>query len=506
MRQLQGLPELIVTLGRRRLSTAETAAIVSVSVFSSLARPAQCLISWRPGPGRTAAARGGVDPAPGDALRVELGGQRTPLFAGEVTVVEYSYGADLGQEIRVRAYDALHRLRKRQFTRLHSDTDLATLAKTLCDGTRLNVVGGGERLGNVYQCARTDLSLLVEQSARVGAYPVVHDGTLTLTGLDGDGEPVDLMLGSTLHSAEIEVSQEPAFASAASNGWRAEDASTHEATTSTSNAKASVSADPGLASVGAGGPVRRDNELLDNAALADGLAHAELDLRMAGQVSGIFVAEGNPRLRAGGRVRIAGVASNIEGTYLIASAAHRLDGTGYETTVTTRPPTAAPERRPDVFTLGIVVDTEDPEARARAQVRLPAFPDLHTAWAPVLTPAGGPDKGLVATPAPGDTVLVLLPASDPAQAIVLGGLYGREQPPDHNVGTPRHSRYAFRTAGGQQVMLDGGARTVSFTDGHGSSVELGPDKLRITAATDLVLEAPGKAMKIRAKTVDFEEA
>ncbi|MCT9872682.1 hypothetical protein, partial [Paenarthrobacter aurescens] len=79
---LPGLPELLVTLGRRRLSTAETAAIVSVQVLSSLARPAQCLLSWRPGPGRTAAARGGVDPAPGDALRVELGGQRTPLVVG----------------------------------------------------------------------------------------------------------------------------------------------------------------------------------------------------------------------------------------------------------------------------------------------------------------------------------------------------------------------------------------------------------------------------------------
>ncbi|XAZ31037.1 hypothetical protein AAHB34_18635 [Paenarthrobacter ureafaciens] len=61
MRQLQGLPELIVTLGRRRLTTAETAAIVSVNVLSSLARPAQCLISMAPRPGThcCGARRGG---------------------------------------------------------------------------------------------------------------------------------------------------------------------------------------------------------------------------------------------------------------------------------------------------------------------------------------------------------------------------------------------------------------------------------------------------------------
>ncbi|SDW70487.1 phage baseplate assembly protein V [Arthrobacter sp. cf158] len=506
MRQLQGLPELIVTLGRRRLSTAETAAIVSVNVLSSLARPAQCLISWRPGPGRTAAARGGVDPAPGDALRVELGGHRTPLFVGEVTVVEYNYGSDLGQEIRVRAYDALHRLRKRQFTRLHDDVDLSGLARKLCEGTGLDVVGGGDRLGQVYQCARTDLSLLVEQSARVGAYPVVHDGTLRLTGLDGEGEPLELTLGASLHSAEIELSQEPAYAGAQTNGWRSEDASIHHAGTTNSNAKAQVTADPSLASVGAGGDLRRDNEILESTALADALAKAELDTRTAGQVTGVFVAEGTPRLRAGGRVRIKGVAPSIEGTYLIASAAHRLDGTGYETTVTTRPPSSAPERHPDVFTLGTITDVDDPQGRGRAQVRLPAYPDLTTNWAPVLTMGAGTAKGLVVPPAPGDNVLVLLPATDPAQAIILGGLYGSEQPPDNGVNTPRGSRYTFRSADGQQIMLDGGARTVSFTDGHGSSVELGPDKLRITSATDLVLEAPGKAMKIRAKSVDFEEA
>ncbi|MBU8868625.1 phage baseplate assembly protein V [Paenarthrobacter aromaticivorans] len=506
MRQVQGLPELVVTLGRRRLTTAETAAIVSVQVLGSLARPAQCLISWRPGPGRTAAARGGVDPAPGDALRVELGGHRTPLFVGEVTVVEYSYGANLGQEIRIRAYDALHRLRKRQFTRLHEDVDLAGLARKLCEGTGLDVVGGGAKLGQVYQCARTDLSLLVEQSARVGAYPVVHDGTLRLTGLDGEGEPLELSLGESLHSAEIEVSQEPAYASAMINGWRAEDASVHQAETSSSDAKAQVAADPTLASVGAGGELRRDNEVLDSTQEANGLAQSELDVRIAGQVTAVFVAEGNPGLRAGGRVRIKGVAPSIEGTYLIASASHRLDGTGYETTLTTRPPSPIPERRPDVFTLGTVVDVDDPEARGRARVQLPAYPDLQTAWAPVLTAAAGPGKGMVTPPAPGDHVLVLLPATDPAQAIILGGLYGSEQTPDNRVNTPRESRYTFRSADGQQIMLDGGARTVSFTDGHGSSVELGPEKLRITAATDLVLEAPGKAMKIRAKSVDFEEA
>ncbi|OFI36827.1 hypothetical protein BIU82_12220 [Arthrobacter sp. SW1] len=501
MRQLQGLPELIVTLGRRRLSAADTAAIVSVQMLSTLARPAQCLINWRPGPNSRS-----IDPAPGDALRVELGGRRTPLFTGEVTVVERSYGADLSQEIRVRAYDALHRLRKRQSTRLHEDVELAGLARTLCEGTGLQVSGGSAKLGQVYQCARSDLSLLVEQCARVGVYPVVDGDTLRLTTLAGEGEPVELDLGSSLHSAEIELSQEPAYLGAHTAGWHAGDAEAVEGSASGSDAKAGVSADPALASVGAGGDLLRGNEAFASGDVADGLAQAELDVRVAGQVSAVFVADGDPRLRAGGRVRVRGVAPSLEGTYTVASATHRLDSSGYETTITTRPPETPPPRQPDVFTLGVVADVDDPEERGRVRVRLPAYPPLESGWAPVLGGAAGPGKGLVLPPAPEDTVLVLLPATDPVQAIVLGGLYGRERTPDAGVNTARESRYTFRSADGQQIVLDGGARTVSFTDGHGSTVELGPEKLRITAAADLVLEAPGKAMKIRAKTVDFEEA
>jgi hypothetical protein len=46
---------------------------------------------------------------------------------------------------------------------------------------------------------------------------------------------------------------------------------------------------------------------------------------------------------------------------------------------------------------------------------------------------------------------------------------------------------------------------VVLADGHGSQVELGPDLLRIHAATDLVIQAPGRSILVRARTVDFEE-
>lgn len=494
MRALAGLPELIVTLAGRRLPASGTSSIITIRVRSALGQPAQCQLAW--------AAEGlDFDPAVGDSLKVELGGRRAALFTGEVTVVEYAYAADTGRQLRLRGYDALHRLRNRQSSRLHADTDLAGLATALASGTGLAIDAPGLRLGDVYQCGRSDLDLLVEQSARAGRYPVVTGATLRLADLAGEGEPVELTYGVDIHSAEVEVSGEPAFRSAEVTWWQPGAATSGEQTSSTAAGGAAVSADPAPERVGGGGPLVR----LDDLAPAEGLAQAELAVRRAGEVTATVVADGDPRLQAGARIRLKGLRSALDGDYPITEAVHEISATGYETTVSTRPPAGPPPRPADQVTLGVVSDVADPEDRGRVRVRLPAYPGLTSPWAPVLVAAAGRDKGLVALPADDDTVLVLLPGRDPAHAVVLGGLYGSTSPPSAD-SADRGRTMLLRTADGQLVSLDAVRHTISVSDGHGSEVRLAPDLLRITAATDLLIEAPGKALRVRARTIDFEEA
>jgi phage baseplate assembly protein gpV/phage protein D len=497
MRLTQGLPELVITIAGRRIPPSEVAHVVAVRVHFALGSPAQCVLTWHLD--ETSRA----EPATGDALRLEIGGQREPLFVGEVTVVEYAYGADASREIRVRAYDALHRLRKRASTRLHADTNLADLVAALVEGTGLSVDGPSTRLGDVYQCARSDLDLLADVCGRVGRYPVVDGPTLRLLDLAGDGDPILVELGTSLHSAEVEVSQEPAFRSVTATRWDPVSALAESTTATDPRARAGVSADPGPDRVGGGGALLRADDIGGD--LTAGIAQAALDARGMGEVSAVLVAEGNPALRAGRRVRLQGVRAPLEGTYVVTEATHLIDRTGYETTLSTRPPSGPRARLCDQVTLGVVDDVADPEDRGRARVRLVAYPNLVTPWAPVLAAAAGDGKGVVAMPDTADTVLVLLPAGDPAGAIILGGLYGMRQAADAG-GTSRGTRLSMRTRDGQQVRLDGAERTIALTDGHGSTVELGPDLLRITAATDVLFEAPGRAMRVRAKTVDFEEA
>lgn len=502
MRQPQGLPELIVSLGGRRVAAADSARIITIRVHSALAQPAQCLLAW------AADDTLGVDPGTGDALRIEIGGHREPLFVGEVTVVEYSYRADTGRQLRVRAYDPLHRLRKRQATRLLDSGDLRGVTETLAADTGLRVEAPADPVGPVYQTARSDLDLLVEIAARHGRHPVVHGGALVLVGLDGQGDPVPLTYGTTLHAAEIEVSAEPAFRSAEATWWDAASTESGWAQVDQTPAAAAVTADPEPSRLGGGGPVLRHDDLRDGS-IADprALAAAELDVRRLGEVTAVLVAEGDPALQAGRRVRVQGVRTGVEGVYPITEATHEISVTGYETTLSSRPPAPPRPRARDQVSLGVVTDVDDPEDRARVRVRLPAYADLPTGWAPVVLPAAGPDKGVVALPEVDDRVLVLLPGRDPAHAIVLGGLYGATVPPTPPGAPARRGESALvRTRDGQQVTLDGTNQTLSLADGHGSSVELGPALLRITAATDLLIEAPGRALRVRARTVDFEEA
>jgi len=516
MRQVQGLPELVVTLAGRRLSPGDTARIVNIRVHSMLARPTQCLVSW------AADETLGITPDTGDPLRVELGGRRDPLFAGEVTVVEYGYRADTGRQLRVRAYDPLHRLRKRQSSRLLDAGDLRSLTERLAEGTGLAVEAPGDPLGPVYQLARSDLDLLVEIAARQGRYPIVQDGTLRLVGVTGDGAATTLTYGATLHSAEVEVSAEPAFRSAEASWWDPAGAAADPGRSSDSPAAATVGADPGPDRLGGGGALLRQDDLRQGStAEPSALAQAELDVRRQGEVTAVLVADGNPALQAGRRVTLRGVRSALEGTYAITEATHEITVLGYETTVSSRPPAPPPPRDRDQVTLGVVTDVDDPEDRGRVRVRLPAY-DVDSGWAPVLLPAAGTDKGVVALPEVDDRVLALLPGRDPAHAIILGGLYGTDSPPPPDPdrpgnsaqtarpvagGPPRRGETAvFRSRDGQRVVLDGTNHLLTLADGQGSSVELGPDLVRITAATDLLIEAPGRALRVRARTVDFEEA
>ncbi|GHF45123.1 phage baseplate assembly protein V [Deinococcus metalli] len=456
----------------------------ALRIMQRLSLPAACELVLR-GPGPLPAQ-------PGDPLTVDDADGQT-VFGGEVSAVAVEFLPGGTREVRVRAYDPLQRLRRSQTARVRADVDLHGLAQELAAGLGLGVQVDVPILRRSWgaQVRQSDFDALRRVSERSGRAFRVQGGQLDFVGPAGDGSVVTLRLGQALLEARVERSVDPACDAVEVRGWN----------------PLTVQAVQGRA-VGAGSGVARQvvGVQAENDEEARWLAQAELDWRAAAAHTCWGVSTGDSRLRPGGGVRLEGLGDGLEGDFVLTEVTHRVETeTGFVTEFSSAPVVPPPSPVP-VATFGTVAQVDDPQALGRVRVTLPAQGDLESGWLHVLSLAAGPDRGLMALPDVGDTVLVLLPAGDGSSGVVLGGLYGPSGMPDSGVESGATRRYTLRTAAGQQVVLDAAAGLLRLEDGRGSVVELTPDGLRVHAATRLVLEAPGQEVLIRGQRINFERA
>ncbi len=500
-------------LGGSAVEATVADAIVRVVVAQRLSAPAVCevTLSFSEHAART---EGGWDGAePGDAMGLRVAGlppSGGALFEGEVTAVTRRHLADGTTEVRIRGYDALHRLRRSQPLRVHTNVTVAQLARTLAADAGLSVEASEEgptwpRLFQHVGARHTDLHLLTGVADVSGLWLTVRDGALHLLSAAGIGDPVELVLGDGL----IEVSLEANIDAACG---RVEAVACDLLTQQTRRGSADSARGPSPQP-----PAGRDSEVTlagmwGGAAASDDLVQAfaqgELDLRASHAANCAGVALGRPDLRPGCRVSVKGIGSASEGKYVIASATHRITpDEGYLTefsTVLPRSPGRPGAETAAVVAQGRVTSVDDPDGLGRVRVALTGRGDLESEWMQVLTPGAGGGKGLIALPDAGDDVLVLLAGDLTGQGVVLGGLFGTRTLPD---GKPRDGgidRFVFLTPKGQKVALDDKQGSVRIGNKDGSYVEMKPDRVTLHAAADLVVEAPGKSVVIRADRVDFK--
>lgn len=499
------LPELRIKISGAALEPRDAAALAEVRVRARLSLPTQCELVFREPRTVDGELRA---PVPGDALEVGIAGAGSLLFEGEVTAVEAVYGPRNDKTLRIRAYDKLHRLRKRQNVRVHVQVNAADLARELVSDLDVQVEAdaGGPVRDRLYQVGATDLLLLQQTSEKAGLYFSLDAGSLRLFTLEGYGEALPLELGTTLLEARLEMNGDPAVRTVSTQGWdpvRVE-ARRGKASSARVGRTADAQVDPGK--VGGSGERTRVSLAIGSDREADSVAQAELDREVAREVTFKGVAEGNPALRPGSKVELFGVAPGFRGVYVLTSIDHVIDAEGgFLSEVSTTPPPALPSSEGTVAALGIVTQVDDPEKLGRVRATLPGHGDLETGWIEVIVPGAGKSKGLVALPGIDDRVFLLFPGGDPAQAVVVGGLYGAGGPPDAGVDGGAMKRYTFSTPGGQCVRLDDAKRKVRLEDSTGSYIELGPELAIVHAAVDLTLEAPGRAIRVKGRTVDFEQ-
>ena len=491
-----GLPALEVRLGGAPLPPEALASLERVRVHQALSVPSQCeLVLADP---RGALAREAV--APGTPLEVRAGRDGEPLFEGDVTAVELSYGPRRDLRLRVRGYDLLHRLRERQPVRAHAGLSALELARELTGelGLQVEASGPAPPWRHRVQHRQTDLEWLVELAARSGLYLALRGQTLHLATLEGLGAPLPLAYGETLLEADVELNARGACRSVKGAGWSARDVTSH----------AAVAASPrsGRAVRASGAPSPGERTVADVSAEVDahveGQAQALLDASAAREVVLCGVAQGDPRLRPLAKVELLGLSPLVNGTYVLTEVSHTIDADrGFLSELSTAPPSAPPRPAAAGMALGVVTEVDDRSGRVK--VRLPAHAGVETDFLPISTLGAGGNKGLTLVPDRDDTVLVLYAHGDPAEGVVIGGLYGEAGPPDAGVESGRVQRFSLHSRAGHRVVLDDARKTLRLEDPTGSFLELGPDGVQLHAAVPLTLEAPGQDIVIRGDAVDF---
>ncbi len=464
MSRINGLPALSIELGGTSLPPAELRSLSMVRVQQRLSLPTQCELIFVDPRGRL--AQDGV-PA-GTTLRVSSGTQTEPLFAGEVTAVEYVHVAGGPREMRVRGYDVLHRLRKRQPVRAHVQVALRDVARELVADLGLSVEADspGPLWRHLVQYGQSDLDFLAELADRCGMYLLLREGTLRLVTLEGDGEPLPLVLGEGLLEATVEVNGDPACRVVSAEGWDPLRATHHSARASRARQGRRVSADAPPDQLSSPGERALVNELTEADAHAEAAAQAELDHRSAREVVLTAQAEGDARLRPGARVEVRGITPAVAGQYVLTAVNHVVDlQRGFVSELSSAPPPRRARTRSSAATLGVVSRVDDPDGLARVRATLPAYGGVETEWMQVLCLGAGAGRGLVMLPDVGDQVLLVLADGDPSRGLVMGGLFGDQAPQDTGVESGSVRRYTARTAGGHLLRLDDAGRTLRLEDG-----------------------------------------
>jgi len=518
------LPELVVEVEGRVLSHALQQALGEIVVSQQLSQPSQCELTFFDLP-----VDASVDELmPGRSVVVRGAAVEAALFDGEVTAVNDRYGPDQGRELRIRCYDRLHRLRKRQPVRAHDEQTLVELAETLIAdlGLSVDAADTGPATRWRVQHDRNDLELLQAATERCGYYFLIHAGALHLFTLAGqDADPVELAWGDALLEVAVDVNSDQSCRVVEALAWDPWRAALCAGTASVARSGRETVAEAPAGRVGGDDRRTLAGPLAQDASEAEALAQGELDRRRANEVALSGVALGHAGLRPGIPVHVAGLAEPVNGRYVLTRVVHRVDRRrGYLTEIGTSVPLPTRAPAPVGMAFGVVTDVDDPQALGRVRVTLPGYADTGSLWLQVLHPGAGAGKGLVAMPDVDDRVLILFGDNDPAQGVVLGGLYGETEPPDSaGVDRGRVERFVFVTPGGQRLTLDDDRRRVRVENEGGEFLELSPDRVRagnsdgsfielasrgvrLHAEADLEIEAPGKAVTIRGKSIDFESA
>lgn len=458
------------------------------------------------------------------------GGSAVKAFDGEITSVSMERGRGTLDELIVVAFDRGHRLHRQGHNRTFlKQTDSAIAQKIAGDhGLTAVVTATTEQHEYVVQHGQTDYEFLRERALRNGYQFWVSEKALNFKPRPAVGGTTSLRWGEDLTQLRVRISAVDHRDEVTVRGWGA---NSKEAITGKSTAAA---APVSYTTAPAKDQLRTDAQSftaakhatghvpVDSANDAEALAKS-LITRAVG--SGVMLRGeciGNPNIGAGSEVTIAGAATSLNGTYLLTSVEHAFGADlPYRTRFTcsgadsielaellassaASSATAGPVPGAQWGGLlaGVVTNVNDTEKLGRVKVKLPTLgDDVETRWARVVSPGGGPTRGLALLPEVNDEVVVGFEFGDMQRPVVLGGLWNSKDalPEAAAVADGKVKKRTWKSRLGHTIEMtdDDSAPTLIIThSGKSTKIELTKDALNIT--TDKALTVKGKDVTVQA--------
>lgn len=494
MNQISLLPVIDMKIDNETVEPATAKTISRVTVRQSLSQPTGAEIVFSEPSGSLLDRFSSRRELP---LSIQCEGKG--LFSGHITASEFIVQPSSEELLRVRAYDKLYRMRKKQRIRTHSNITCASLIKEITAeyGISVNASYEGPLWPLLIQHQQSDLDFMISVSQRAGLYFLLKGNSLELFSLEGKGEPVILSKRENLLEFSLEHNNSRRYESVETLGWNPFELNEHRARAENSGTFKTE-----------GNTFQIPGYTCFDSSHAEHLSRAVLDRSKGASFIFRGVAEGNTLLEPGKKIVLGHIHDNFKGHYTLTEVEHVIDSNcGYISRISTASPEPqSPGQIPRAL-LGKVISVEDPGNLGRVKVAFTAFDDCQTEWLSVLVPAAGKNKGLLALPDVGDRVLILIINNDPTFGIVLGGLYGSDiDSPDWGIHDGKVKSFRLCTGQGQTVILDDNLNRVRLENSDGSYCELNPERVTIHSSRDLNIEAPGKQVVIRGDRIDFERA
>ncbi|KRA29546.1 MULTISPECIES: VgrG-related protein [unclassified Nocardioides] len=502
--------------------------------------------------------------------KVELTLQNTapggpePLHVGEVTALEVEIGEG-GLHTVVRGLDVAHRLYRGTRVAAYVNMTASDIVKKVAGraGVQVKVEATSAALDHVTQAGECDWDFLARLATEHDRLLTVSAGKLLFikrpvageapSGTDARSEALVLQQGVNLVELRATITASGQVKEVQVRGW---DPKAKVAVISNKPC-VTQSAQPegGMTPVKIASTFASPSYVVGDVRVSDNLVAASSATSLADHVAGGFaevegIAKGNPALRAGSAVKLAGVGDPFVGRYVLTSTRHDFrPATGYRTHFTASNTSErslygsvqdSPASDPRIVGVvpAIVTNAQDPDKQGRVKVKIPWLSDdYESGWCRTVHAGAGPKRGLVVLPEVNDEVLISFAHGDLGHPYVLGGVFnGKDLPKqpwsDHvDAGNGAIVNRAWVSRTGMQILFleKAGAESLEISTNNGKQKVLleqttqgikiitdGPTDLTAKGAVTvksnadvkvegMKIEITGKAgVKIKGATVDIE--